>query len=373
MDKSFKICFISRQAYPYLSEKNFNSAGGAELQETLLAKELLKRGKRVSFIVGDYGQDNYAIVDGLEIYKGFFSYDKGLINKILEPLSFWKLLSKINADVYYRRTPHNLSLVVGLFCKLKRKKFIFAAGSDSHFKKEELKKMGFLFWFIYKLSSKLSYIFIAQNSFQKEMAKELFGIDAIIIKNLMELPEEISIKRGKPLILFVGSILGYKQPEIFIELARALKNTKFYFIGPCNDKNYYNSIKRKSRKITNLKFCDYLPREKILELYKKDIILVNTSKFEGFPNTFLEAWSYGNPVISLNVDPDEVICKYKLGFHSKRDSKMIEDLHKLIENKNLRKKWGMNGIKYVGDNHSIERIVDEFEDLIQNSFKEPNK
>ena len=33
----------------------------------------------------------------------------------------------------------------------------------------------------------------------------------------------------------------------------------------------------------------------------------------------------------------------------------------------------MNGIKYVGDNHSIERIVDEFEDLIQNSFKEPNK
>jgi len=364
MKESFKICFISRQVYPYLSKKNFNSAGGAELQETLLAKELLKRGNRISFIVGDYAQDNYAIVDGLEVYKGFFSYNRGLINKILEPLLFWRLLSKINADVYYRRTPHNLSLIVGLFCKLKGKKFIFAAGSDSHFKKEELKKMGFLFWFIYKLSSKLSDIFIVQNSFQKEKAKELFGIDAIIIKNLMELPKEISIKKDKPLILFVGSILEYKQPELFIELAKKVKTTSFYIIGPCNNKEYRDSLKEKAQYISNIKFCDYLPRENILEVYKKDIILVNTSKFEGFPNTFLEAWSYGNPVVSLNVDPDKVICKSKLGFHSRNTEKMTKDLKLLISDRELRKELGSNGRKYVEKNHSIKKNVDEFEKLI---------
>ncbi len=373
MSKSFKICFISRQAYPYLSKENHNSAGGSELQETLLTKELLKRENKVSFIVGDYGQDGYTVIDDLEIYKGFFSYNKGLISKFLEPIYFWRLLSKINADVYYRRTPHNLTFIIGLFCKLKRKKFIFAAGSDTHFQKEGLSNIGLVSRINYRLSSKLSHIFIVQNSFQKEKAKELFGKEAVVIKNLMDIPKEISSKKDNPLVLFVGSILEYKQPEIFIELANTIKDTKFYIIGPCNEKGYYNSLKEKASGIQNLTFCDFLLREKILELYKKDIILVNASKFEGFPNTFLEAWSYGNPVVSLNVDPDEVICKYKLGYHSKSYSKMIEDLTKIIENKNLRKEFGLNGRKYVKDNHSIEKIVDEFEELIQNSFKEPNK
>ena len=70
--RKISICFISRQAYSYLSKKNFNSAGGAELQETLLAKEFLKRGADVSFVVGDYGQDDQVTINGLEIHKGFF-------------------------------------------------------------------------------------------------------------------------------------------------------------------------------------------------------------------------------------------------------------------------------------------------------------
>jgi len=360
--KKSSICFISRQAYPYLSNKNYNSAGGSELQETLLAKEFLKRDKDVSFIVGNYGQDDYVVIDRINIYKGFSSYGKGLLYKFLEPIYFWRLLSRINANLYYRRTPHNLTFIVGLFCKLKRKKFIFAAGSDTHFQKEGLNKMGFFSRFTYDLSSKLAYKFTVQNSFQKQKAKETFGVEAVVIKNLMDIPKEISYKGDNPLVLFVGSILEYKQPEIFIELARAIKDTKFYFIGPCNDKKYYENLKEKSRGISNLKFCDFLPRERILELYKKDIILVNTSMFEGFPNTFLEAWAYGNPVVSLNVDPDEVICKYRLGFHSCNKTKIIENLNSLIGDKELRNEFGMNGRKYVEENHSASKIIREYED-----------
>ncbi len=34
---------------------------------------------------------------------------------------------------------------------------------------------------------------------------------------------------------------------------------------------------------------------------------------EGFPNIFIEAWAYGIPVLSLNVDPGSIIKKERLG------------------------------------------------------------
>ena len=43
----------------------------------------------------------------------------------------------------------------------------------------------------------------------------------------------------------------------------------------------------------------------------KSKILINTSSFEGFPNTFVQAWANGVPVISLKVDPDNIIKKKK--------------------------------------------------------------
>ena len=47
-------------------------------------------------------------------------------------------------------------------------------------------------------------------------------------------------------------------------------------------------------------------------LYDRAKVLVNTSDVEGFPNSYLQAWIRGVPVVTL-IDPDGVIEREGLG------------------------------------------------------------
>jgi glycosyltransferase involved in cell wall biosynthesis len=47
-------------------------------------------------------------------------------------------------------------------------------------------------------------------------------------------------------------------------------------------------------------------------VYRNALALLCTSAYEGFPNTFLEAWSHGIPVVST-IDPDNLIARRGLG------------------------------------------------------------
>ena len=59
-----KICIISEYAYSLGTTKS-GTPGGAELQMTLLAKELVKRSYDVSFIVFVNKENIVKVIDGI--------------------------------------------------------------------------------------------------------------------------------------------------------------------------------------------------------------------------------------------------------------------------------------------------------------------
>jgi glycosyltransferase involved in cell wall biosynthesis len=126
----------------------------------------------------------------------------------------------------------------------------------------------------------------------------------------------------------------------------------------------YDTIEKEAKTIPNLDFLGFVPYHKIQHYYRNAAIFINTSQIEGFPNTFLESWVSGTPVISLNVDPDEVICKERIGFHSKAFEQLLLDVNRLFQDKNLREEMGMNAKKYVQQHHDLNMITTEFEQLI---------
>jgi Glycosyl transferases group 1 len=71
--------------------------------------------------------------------------------------------------------------------------------------------------------------------------------------------------------------------------------------------------RRRAAEVPNLEVASLLPQASLEDLYARAVAVVNTSWFEGFPNTFLEGWSLGTPALSLHVDPDSTIQQNCLG------------------------------------------------------------
>src|SRR5450755_780113 len=66
------ICFVGIANLPALAPEYAHlGIGGAELQQSLVAKTLAKRGLKVSMVVGDYGQPDRASWSGVTTFKAY--------------------------------------------------------------------------------------------------------------------------------------------------------------------------------------------------------------------------------------------------------------------------------------------------------------
>jgi glycosyltransferase involved in cell wall biosynthesis len=163
-------------------------------------------------------------------------------------------------------------------------------------------------------------------------------------------------------VLWVSTIREIKQPELFLKLAKAIPKGSFQMVGGVEDNNpaVYNNVKESSESISNLHFMGFVPFHEIDQYFEQASIFVNTSKYEGFPNTFIQAWMHYMPTVTLNADPDGLICKTKIGFHSKTFNQLVEDVKLLLKNRQLREERGRNAMRYVEKEHDITDIVRKY-------------
>ena len=66
-----KICFISMKSYQLFDKLVDSTFGGAEVQISLLAKEMAKQGNDVHLIVADFGQKSIQQIENITIWKSF--------------------------------------------------------------------------------------------------------------------------------------------------------------------------------------------------------------------------------------------------------------------------------------------------------------
>jgi len=189
--------------------------------------------------------------------------------------------------------------------------------------------------------------------------KRTAGVNAIAIPNGHRITDLQNSTRD--FILWVGRSVEFKQPRLFIRLAREISSERFVMI--CQQTKgdlHYDELVRLAGSVSNLKFIEYVPFHEIGRYFQQAKILVNTSSAEGFPNTFIQAGKCGTSILSLKVNPDGFLDRFNCGLCANGDWDKFVDSLKSMVSENQYIEMGKNARKYVEDNHDITKIIEQY-------------
>lgn len=301
--KKRHICFVAPHAWPALSrDPHIPEVGGAEVQQAALARLLAARGHRVSMICLDYGQPGGARVDGVTVHKAF-RRDAGIpVLRFAHPrlTSMWRAMAAADAELYYFRSASMWVAVLAAFCRRHGRRAIYAAASDRDFVPGHAGQIRYARdrW-LYRRGIAAVDAIVAQNETQRAQCTAHFGREARVIASCYQLPPGARPAGGED-ILWVGTMHLNKRPELALELARRLPHRRFVMIGgPSPDgRETYETARARAASLPNVQFTGFLPIDAVERRFDGARVLINTSAYEGMPNTFLQAWARGVPTLA---------------------------------------------------------------------------
>lgn len=374
-----RVCFFSLYAYRLFNPKSESRFGGAEIQLYYLAVELAKDSNfEVSFIVGDFGQPDIEVIAGVRLYKfvetkSRLKYIRALVNIV----ELMKVLKKIGAEIFIKRAAGLESGIIGLYCGFTKKKFIYMAAHDQDLNLQKPEWMpsglsGTIKWALFKKGLKKADVIIVQHEAQKKDLQKNYGRQGILRNSAHLIPEELKGDlSGKSAILWLARCDTWKNPELFIDLAGQFSKEKFIMIcQPGTDINYFQKVKIKALAVGNIQFIEFVPFNEKDSYFAKAKIFINTSRSEGFANTFIDAAKNKTPILSLSNNPEGMLEKFDIGRCANGDfNKLKSDLDFFLNNNVLWQKTAQNCYNYAVENHDLKKIVEKDKEIILSLFE----
>jgi len=363
-----KVCFISFFAYPLFNEKGGVVFGGAEVQLYNLAKYLVHDHK-VIFIVGNFGQEKEEEVENIKILRSVkIGSEYGILEKVKSIFIQLSVMKKSNADIFVKRAAGPEVGIIAAYCRIFRKKFIYMTAHEIDCS-GEYKRSNWLLGLLYEFGLKRADMVITQNNDHKKMLKDKYNIEAGVLFSGYDIPQ-MRTKLGD-YILWVARLDEWKQPEVFFKLARSLPNESFVMIAPFSrDIKYAKKIQDDAGKIKNIKFIPGVSFSEVDRYFQSAKIFVNTSRYEGFPNTFAQAIMHGVPLVSFAVNPDNFIEKNSVGFCAENDFTAMKNyVNILLKDKKMHASASMNAYRYAKKNHSMQEIYPKFLRILRKVYE----
>ncbi len=375
MDKNSKIAFVMPW---HISERG----GGAEVQANYLAKELAHRGFSVSYVCQTtitVKIETTTTIDGVEIHwlKAAPKFAWMNINPFLRKLKV------VRPDVIIQRNSSPILMASARYRKAHLTKLIWICTDNlAPFKnffrrrykdRNDKKTVGYFKYHVFYANAVLSDLLrnkamrqvdlvLSQNTFQKTELKRNFGKTSAFMISGHPCPDKKIEGIERTHILWCANFGKHKRPELFIELARQMQGTPYQFVmvGGHADKAYVNQLLQDKPK--NVTVTGHLSFDEALRYFEKALVFVNTSApgGDGFPNTFIQSWMRGVPILSYGFNPDQVLTNNKVGFVASSSGQAKSILLDLLNDQKMYLEMSSYVRDYAKKNHSVTTMTDHF-------------
>jgi glycosyltransferase involved in cell wall biosynthesis len=363
------IAFVAHAAYGALIGGRDGHMGGIERQISLMSRWLAARGHRVSVLTWDEGQGSEVTIDGVRIIS------LGLKRAGLPGLRFfaprWTMLlaalRRADADIYYQNGAECVTGQVALWCRQNARRFVYSVASDMDVLGQLPELPAFHQRWLYRQGLRLSDSIVVQTEAQRCLLQANFHLPGRQLAMPCPGPEATSAPRAaprSPRVLWAARIAPVKRLELLLEVAWALPHVGFDVAGHADaDQRYTDPLIREARLLPNVILHGAVPREQMPQLYAHASLLCCTSLVEGFPNTFIEAWSHGVPVVST-VDPDGLLQRNGLGAAAVTAAGLSAAINTLLNDTALWQHASIAARKYYLSHHAVDTAMLQFESLI---------
>lgn len=352
--------------------------GGMEDHLYHLCNELKKKFNIVVLVSNNKTKTTIENINGVKIIR-VLNLGNIWSTSICPNMFYW--LKKLDADIIHLHFPNPMAHLSYLLAR-PRGKLVIMWQSDIVKNKFYVKLYNPLLLKLLKKAHKIivhSPIYCEKSSFLNEFRDKCIviplGIDVskfVLTEDEKQKVQEIRFRFNNKIILFVGRIQPYKGLEYLINAFKEIE-ANLLIIGS-------GVLEKKMRRLTQslnmqnkIWFLGEIPHGEIpLYFHACDIfVLPSIERSEAFGIVQLEAMVCGKPVISTNLHTGVpfVNRNKRTGIVVEpRDSRVLEKAMKeLLENPKLRKYYGENGRKLVGEEFTKElnaaRIVSLYHEL----------
>lgn len=366
-----RVCFVSLSAYGYFDE-SAPAGGGAQRQFYLLSTHLTDE-FNVHFVVGDYGQPRTVEREGVTLHRAYHPDRTASVRKRgRQLLALYRALRRADADVYATRCAPRKFVILSALVAPHRRPLVYHVATDAFLDESPRGLDGVPRW-LYAQALRRSPV-VAQTEKQARQLRTNWGVEATVVPNGYPAAAVRKRHHTREGFLWIGRLNRTdKRPHLFLDLAAEFPDEQFTLVGPTGDDEAYTCrVRDRAAETRNVTDAGAVSPSAIHDYYRDAIALVNTSPAdrEGFPNTFLEAWRVGTPVLSLAVNTRRFLADgpdSHLGFAGGEFDRLVSLARTLADDSEKRRTLGRHGLDTFEARYRLSTVVDDYSKVLRST------
>jgi len=235
---------------------------------------------------------------------------------------------------------------------------------------------------IFTTTSELAHYAVEMGADIKKVKQFALGVNLSVFKPLKKdykLAKNLGIFEEDKVIVFMGTLYDFAGVDEIIvnfdKLKNKIKNIKFLIIGGGPALKYFQSIVRKKKLESEVKFTDFVPQKQIPNYIALGDICLNPFRVNYVtdrivPTKILEYFACGKPVLSTPLQGTKnLLPNEEFGIIYSESTNFVKTLADLICEEEKLRELGGRGLLYVKKHHDwnvlTDNLLGELKDIVR--------